>query len=85
MSIIVWIIFGALAGWIAMILDNVPIRQGALPHIVIGIIGAIMGGYIVSAFGHGNNMAGIDVQSLAIAVLGSVIFLWMYRTVRIST
>lgn len=46
MSIIAWVIFGALAGWIASLVMNTDEQQGGLANIAVGIIGAIIGGYL---------------------------------------
>lgn len=51
MGIILWIIFGALVGWVASLIMKTDARQGAVLNIVIGIIGAVIGGAIMSFFG----------------------------------
>ena len=47
MNIIIWIIFGALAGWIASMIMNKNKQMGAIANIVVGVIGAFVGGYIM--------------------------------------
>jgi uncharacterized membrane protein YeaQ/YmgE (transglycosylase-associated protein family) len=51
MNWIVWIIFGALAGWIASIITGKNRKMGAIANIVVGIVGAFIGGYIMEFFG----------------------------------
>ena len=51
MDIIVWIIFGAIAGWIASIIMKKNKKMGAIANIVVGIIGAFLGGYIMELVG----------------------------------
>ena len=47
MSIIMWIIFGALAGWIASIIMKTNAEQGAIGNIIVGILGALIGGFLM--------------------------------------
>ena len=72
MSIIVWIVIGGLAGWVAgMIMKT----QGSLvKNIVTGIIGALVGGFLMSFFG-AEGFTGFNLWSFLVALLGSVVFL----------
>lgn len=80
MGIISWIILGALAGWIAsMITGNNP-RMGAIANIVVGIVGAFIGGLVMNLLG-GSGVTGFNVWSLLVAVIGSVILLWILNAV----
>lgn len=76
MSIIVWIIFGALAGWIASMLTGKNGDMGALMNIVVGIIGAFIGGFIAQQLG-GSGVTGFNFGSLIVAILGSVLLIWL--------
>ena len=80
MSIIVWIIFGALAGWIASIIAGTDARQGALANIVVGIIGAFLGGWLMSLIGH-TGVTGFNLYSMLVAIGGAVVFLFVYRAI----
>ena len=51
MNFIVWIIFGALAGWIASIIMGKNAQMGAFANIFVGIVGAFIGGFIMNRFG----------------------------------
>jgi uncharacterized membrane protein YeaQ/YmgE (transglycosylase-associated protein family) len=73
-----WIIIGALAGWIGSKLMGTDARQGALANIVVGVIGALVGGFVTQRFfgdRPGNNGF---IVSFGVALLGSclVIFIW---------
>jgi uncharacterized membrane protein YeaQ/YmgE (transglycosylase-associated protein family) len=73
-----WIIIGALAGWIGSKLMGTDARQGGLANIVVGIIGALVGGFITQRF-FGDNLGNNGlIASFGVALLGSciVIFIW---------
>ena len=78
MGLILWIIFGALVGWIASIIVGTNEEQGAVGNILVGIAGAFLGGFVVSLFG-GSGIEGFNLVSLVIAVFGSVILLTIYK------
>lgn len=80
-DIIVWIIFGALAGWIASIIMKTNAEQGALGNIIVGILGAFVGGFLVRLL-TGNEVEGFNIISLITAILGAVILLAIYKAVR---
>ena len=72
MSIIVWIIIGGLAGWIAGMIMK---EQGSLvKNIIVGIVGALIGGFIMSFFG-AEGFTGFNLWSFVVALLGSVVLL----------
>ncbi len=72
MGILVWIIFGAIAGWLAHIITG---RGGGLiANIIIGIIGAFIGGFLMSFVG-GSGVTGFNLYSFFVAVLGAVVLL----------
>lgn len=69
-----WILFGALAGWIASMIAGRNNRQGCLMNILVGIIGALVGGFIVGLFDKGG-VSGFNIWSFFVAILGAVVFL----------
>lgn len=78
MSIIAWILFGALAGWIASLIMRTDAEQGTLMNIVVGIAGAIVGGFVMQALG-GPDVTGFNFSSLLVAILGAVVLLGIYK------
>lgn len=76
MGIILWILFGALAGWLASIIMKANHGQGALLNIVFGIVGAIVGGFIANTLGF-SGVTGFNLYSLLIAILGAVLVTWL--------
>ena len=73
-NIILWIIFGALAGWIASMIMGTNRQQGAIANIVIGIVGAVIGGWLVSALTD-SDVDGFNLGSLIVAIIGAVILI----------
>ncbi len=76
MSIVFWIILGGLAGWMASLI--VKSNQGILADIVLGILGAIAGGFVISFFGQ-PGVTGLNIYSLVVAIFGAVILIWLGR------
>lgn len=74
MTIIIWVILGGFAGWVASIIMKTNSRQGMFLDIGIGIAGAFIGGFVMSLFGEGP-VTGFNVYSFLVALLGSVIFI----------
>ncbi len=81
MGFIGWIVIGGLAGWLASKFMNTDKEQGILANIVVGIIGAFIGGFVVNLLG-GDGITGFNIWSFVVAVLGSVILLWILKAVR---
>jgi len=74
MSIIGWFILGGLAGWIASMITGRNDQQGCLMNIIVGIVGAAIGGAIVGILG-GGGVTGFNFGSLLVAILGAVVLL----------
>lgn len=82
MSFIIWIIVGALAGWVASMIMKTDAQMGALANIVVGIIGAFIGGWTVSLFGIDVMDGTLRIESILTAILGSVVLLAILKAVR---
>lgn len=87
MDIIAWLVVGLIAGWLASMVMKTDAQQGMLADIIVGIIGAFIGGWVLSLFGVGNATPGSDpstlnVVSIFTAFVGAVILLGLLRLVR---
>ncbi|MBA2279281.1 GlsB/YeaQ/YmgE family stress response membrane protein [Candidatus Saccharibacteria bacterium] len=81
MGIIAWIILGALAGWIASLIMRTDAEQGAVANVIIGILGALLGGFLMQAFG-ASGVNGFSFYSLLVAVGGAVLLIAVVRAFR---
>jgi len=81
MSIILFVIMGALAGWIASMIAGTNAEQGVLGNIIVGVLGAFLGGMIANAL-FGQGLSGFDLRSFLIALAGSTVLLFIYKAVR---
>lgn len=79
MGIILWIIFGAIAGWIASAVMGT--NKGLLMDIIFGITGAVLGGWLMSFFGK-SGVTGFNLYSFLVAILGAVVLLAIVRALR---
>jgi uncharacterized membrane protein YeaQ/YmgE (transglycosylase-associated protein family) len=77
MSVIAWIVLGLIAGFIGSKIVNKS-GSGMLMDIVLGIVGAIVGGVIFTFFGAAG-VTGLNIYSLVVAVIGAVVVLWLYH------
>ena len=83
MDIIIWIVVGALAGWIASMIMKTDASMGAFANIVVGIVGAFLGGWLLGVLGVAPPAAGqLNVPSILTAILGAVVLLGILKMVR---
>lgn len=78
MGILLWIILGGIAGWLASIVMKTNESMGLLANIVVGIIGAFIGGYVFNMLG-GGDVNGFNLYSLLVATIGAIILLGIVR------
>ena len=77
MSIIAWLVLGLIAGFIASKIVNKQ-GEGLVLNIVLGVVGAFVGGWLFSLFGM-SGVTGLNIYSLLVAVLGAVVVLFIYH------
>jgi uncharacterized membrane protein YeaQ/YmgE (transglycosylase-associated protein family) len=80
MSIIGWIVLGAIAGWLASMVAGRNAQMGLLANIIAGIIGALVGGFLFSMFG-GAGVTGFNIYSLLVAFVGAVVVLLIWNAI----
>jgi uncharacterized membrane protein YeaQ/YmgE (transglycosylase-associated protein family) len=81
MGIILWIIFGGLVGWVASLIMKTDSSQGPFLNIVVGIVGGLIGGAIMSWLG-AYPMNGFNLYSFVVALLGAIVLIGIVRAVR---
>jgi uncharacterized membrane protein YeaQ/YmgE (transglycosylase-associated protein family) len=79
MSILAWMVLGLIAGFVASKLIN-KTGEGLVMDIALGIVGALAGGWIFNQFGQ-TGVTGLDIRSLVVAVIGSVVLLVVYHAI----
>jgi uncharacterized membrane protein YeaQ/YmgE (transglycosylase-associated protein family) len=77
MSFIAWIVLGLIAGFVASKIVNKS-GEGMLLDIILGIVGAVLGGYLFQTFGM-PGVTGVNLYSILVAVVGAVVFLVLYH------
>ncbi len=77
MNILLWIVFGALVGWIASIIMKTR-RRGLIRNVIVGLIGAFIGGFLASLLGIGS-LERFTAEGFLIALGGAVFFIWLLR------
>lgn len=78
MGLLTWIIMGFIAGWLASIIMGTNSSQGFLMDIVLGVVGAILGGLVMNLFGL-PGVDGFNLYSVGVALIGAVILIWIGR------
>jgi len=81
MGWLAWIVLGGLAGWVASILTKNNARMGILANIIVGIIGAFAGTYLLHFAGI-KGMTGFNFYSFLVAVGGAVVLLLLFNVIR---
>ncbi len=77
MGLLGWIVLGAVAGWIASIITGRNSRMGCFSNIIVGVLGAVVGGFLVNLIG-GSGAITFSLTGLAIAVVGAVVLLLIF-------
>jgi uncharacterized membrane protein YeaQ/YmgE (transglycosylase-associated protein family) len=81
-NLLIWIIVGAVAGWLASIVMKTNSSQGLLSDIIVGILGGLIGGFVLNALGVGGAVSGINITSILVAFIGAIILLAVMRLIR---
>lgn len=84
MNLIIWLVVGGLIGWVASMIMNTNAQQGAILNIVVGIVGSLLGGWLVAPLlGSGTvNQNDFSISGLLASLIGAVILLAIVNMVR---
>lgn len=83
MNIILFLILGIVAGWLASVIMKTNQSQGILGDMIMGVLGALIGGSIMDLIGAGDRVSGFNLYSMLVATLGAVLLIWIRRQVRV--
>lgn len=81
MSIIAWLVVGAIAGYLAGFIVKGDERYGVIGHIVLGVVGALVGGFLVGLLTGEDYTTGINITTIVVAVIGAVIAVVVFNAV----
>lgn len=81
MGIILWILFGALVGWVASLIMKTDHEQGAILNIVVGIVGALLGGWGATLLGWGT-VNGFNLYSFLVSLAGAIVLIGVVKAIR---
>lgn len=80
-NLILWIVLGAIAGWLASLIMGRNAQMGLLANIIVGIVGALIGGFIMNFFDQ-SGTTGFNLWSLLVATLGAILLLFLLGLIR---
>lgn len=78
MGVIAWIVLGLIAGWLASVFMKTDSAQSSLTDIIVGIVGAFVGGFVMNLLGN-TGVTGLNIYSIVVATLGAVILIAIRR------
>jgi len=81
LEFLAWIVFGALVGWVASLIMRTDEDQGALENIALGIVGALIGGFVMRLLG-GDGITGFNLYSFLVALGGALVLIFVFRMFR---
>lgn len=79
MGLVAWLVLGAIAGYLAGMFVKGDERLGVLGHIFLGIVGALVGGFIANQLTNGDYLNRLDIPSIIVAVIGAIIVVVAYK------
>lgn len=80
MGLFAWIVLGGLAGWVASMVAGANARMGLVANVVVGVLGAVVGGWIFSLFGR-HGVTGLNFYSFAVALVGALVLLFVFKRI----
>ena len=80
-NLILWIVLGGVAGWLASMVMGKDAQMGAVANVIVGIVGALLGGFLFNLFGAAG-ATGFNLWTLLVAVVGAVVLLFIISLIR---
>lgn len=81
MGLIGWIVLGAAAGWIASLINKTNDQQGWIGNIILGVVGALVGGFLWNLITDSDNVIDFSIGSLIIAIIGALIVSFLFSMI----
>ena len=81
MDILAWIVFGGLVGWVASLVMKTDAQQGILLNVIVGMLGAVIGGWIMDLLGI-SGVGGFTLYSFVVSLVGACVLIFLLRMVR---
>lgn len=78
MGLLAWIVLGLVAGWLASVVMKTDGSQGMGKDLLMGVIGSVVGGWIMGFFGQ-PGVTGLNLYSIVVAALGAAVLIWLGR------
>jgi uncharacterized membrane protein YeaQ/YmgE (transglycosylase-associated protein family) len=84
MNLIIWLVVGGLVGWVASLIMKTDAQQGVILNVVVGIVGAVLGGWLLSPLvGAGTlNQGDFSLKGLLVSLAGAILLLFVVNLVR---
>lgn len=82
MGLVSWIILGGLAGWVASIVMGKDAQMGILANIAVGIVGSLIGGFLMNVILKKPGVVGFNLWSFLVALVGSIVLLAVFKLIR---
>lgn len=84
MNIIIWLVVGGLIGWAASVLMGTDTQQGLVLNVVVGVVGAFLGGWLLSGFVGSStiNQGNFSMASVVVSLIGAVVLIGLLKLVR---
>lgn len=79
MGLVAWLVLGAIAGYVAGMFVKGDERLGVIGHIFLGIVGALVGGFIANQLTNGDYLNRLDIPSIVVAVIGAILVVVAYK------
>ncbi len=81
MGLVAWLVLGAIAGYVAGMFVKGDERLGVIGHVFLGIVGALVGGFIANQLFDGDYLNRLDITSIIVAVIGAIVVVVAYKTI----